>query len=581
MTDGDGGPVPRDSLRRYGPLALIVVVLIAVGAVVVLDGDDEPAASGDAVEDVVAGQGAGDEGAPEPTGRMPLTYAEAESAGTVDDLDWGERCDPETGRVRIPTVYAAPCVPVFDGDNGGATSPGVTGETVTVVRYLAGESGDLNALIADSAEDTPEALARTFQDFVDIYASRAELYGRRIEVVDYQGTGAGDDVVAARADATQIATELQPFAVIGGPGIDRGTFAQELTSRGIVCFDCAGSLPDPMLDEMAPYVWASGPSGEQYIDLTLAAWQSKLDDGGPAAFAGPDLRDQPRKVGIIHFDQDPPVYEVSRSNMPEGIELVESYVLDFGTLPQKATELVAKFKAEDITTVQFLGDPIMPMFLMTAATEQSWFPEWIFTGTVLTDTNFFARQYDPRQMEHAFGISQLAAPTARDIQDPIRLYRWYFGGEDTLPPAKGYALLPFSVRFMVQGLHMAGPDLTPETFARGQFRIPPAGGGPTTPQISFGNWGFFPDPDYRGIDDSTEIWWDASVAAPDETGVDGTGVWRRAHGGLRFINQDDVPTPDPFAHADDTITVLDELPAEDAPPDHPPPPGSPAERDEP
>ena len=99
-----------------------------------------------------------------------------------------------------------------------------------------------------------------------------------------------------------------------------------------------------------------------------------------------------------------------------------------------------------------------------------------------------------------------------------------------------------------------------------------------TPLISFGNWGFFPDTDYQGIDDSTEIWWDPTVAAPDETGVDGTGVWRHSHSGQRFINEDDVPAPDPFS-AGDTLTVLDELPAEDLPPDHPPPPGSPAERD--
>ena len=570
-------------LRRYGPLALIVVLLVVVGALVVVGGgDDDPSASGNG-DDGGAGNGgeladidAGSDGAPEPTGRMPLTYAEAEAAGAVDDHDWGERCDTGTGLVRIPTVYATPCVPVFEGDNGGATHDGVTGDRITVVRYVADRSADLAALITDSAEDSPESLAQTFQDFVDIYASRAELYGRRIEVVDFQGTGAGDDVVAARADATEIAIEHEPFLVIGGPGVDRGVFAQELSSRGITCFDCAGSLPDPMLEEMAPHVWQAGPSGAQYINLTLAAWQSELGDG-TAEYAGPDLRDLPRKVGIIHFDQDPPVYEVGASNMPEGIDLVESYVLDLDTLAQKATEMVGKFKAEGITTVEFLGDPIMPMYLMSAATEQGWFPEWIVTGTVFTDTNFFGRQYDPQQMEHAFGISQLATPTTRDVQDPIRLYRWYFGA-DAEPAANGYALLQFPVRFLVQGVHMAGPDLTPETFARGQFRIPPAGGGPTTPQISFGNWGFFPDTDYQGIDDSTEIWWDPTVAAPDETGVDGTGVWRHSHSGQRFVNEDDVPAPDPFS-AGDTLTVLDELPAEDLPPDHPPPPGSPAERD--
>ena len=108
---------------------------------------------------------------------------------------------------------------------------------------------------------------------------------------------------------------------------------------------------------------------------------------------------------------------------------------------------------------------------------------------------------------------------------------------------------------------MAGPDLTAETFARGQFRIPPAGGGPTTPQVSYGNWGFFEDTDYAGIDDSAEIWWDPTVEAEDETGTMGVGVWRRAHGGERFINDDDAPIPNPFADPEDTVTVLTDAPA--------------------
>lgn len=577
-----------DRLRRYGPLALIVVLLVAVGAVVVVAGgdDDDPAAPDEAAGDDPFADG--EVGAPDPIGRMPLTYAEADEAGTVDDLDWGERCDPATGRVKVPTVYAAPCVPAFDGDNGGATTSGVTAEEVTVVRYVGDASTDLTALLGSmDVNDSAGAQLQTMRDFVEIYSSRAELYGRTIEVVDYQATGASNDVVAAQADATQIATELEPFAVIGGPQQDRGTFAQTLTSHGIVCVDCAGAVPAAMLEEMRPLVWSPLPSAEQFIG-TLAAWAANLEDlspeaaaeAGNASFAGdPEMRDRPRKNGVIHYDQDPPLFPLADEDLPEGIEILESYVLDFATLAQKATELVAKFKAEGITTIEFLGDPIMPIYLTTAATEQGYFPEWVITGTYLTDSNIFGRQYDPRQMAHAFGISQLAAPTEQDLQDPIRLYRWYFGGDDTMPPARAqYGPLQSPARFLVNGIHMAGPDLTAETFARGQFRIPPAGGGPTTPQISFGRWGFFEAVDYHGIDDSTEIWWDPTVTAVDETGATGEGVWRRAHGGLRFINEDDTPSPNPFADPGDTVTVLDELPEQDTPPDYPPPPDSPAAR---
>ena len=68
---------------------------------------------------------------------------------------------------------------------------------------------------------------------------------------------------------------------------------------------------------------------------------------------------------------------------------------------------MAKFKNEEITTIIFLGDPIMPGYLMDAATTQEYYPEWIFTGTVLTDTNVLARGWNERADDA--GVRHLAA----------------------------------------------------------------------------------------------------------------------------------------------------------------------------
>jgi hypothetical protein len=582
-TDPDRRESRGNPFAKWGPLALIVVLLVAVAAFVAIGGGND----GDDEADEAAGPAAGElaEGAPEPTGSMPITYAEAQEAGKVDDYDWGERCDTDKGTVRIPTVYASPCVPVFEGDNGGATAPGVTADTIRIVRYVPqpGQVSASSGPLAAAAEDSDEEQHQTIQDFFDIYASRAELYGRRIELIDYPATGALTDVVAARADAAQIANELEPFAVLGGPQLDEGAFANELVQHGILCLDCAGALPADMRADLEPYIWSALPSGEQVL-TTLGAWVTRLGETDTAEenvaeWAGGPQQDQPRKLGVIHFDQDPPVFAVDEDDIPEGIDLVDSYIFDLTTIPQRSQELVARFKTEGITTVAFFGDPYTLTLLTNAATEQGWFPEWVITGTVLTDTATWARGFSPEQVAHAFGISQTAATTPRDLQDPIRLYRWYFGGEDTMPPATTlYALLNYPALFMVQGVHMAGPDLTAETFARGQFRIPPAGGGPTLAQVSFGNWGLFPGlgTDYSAIDDAAEIWWDPTVEAVDEVGNPGTGVWRRAHLGQRFVNADDVPVPDPFGDPADTVTVVEELPPEDTPPGYPAPPGSPA-----
>jgi hypothetical protein len=580
MQPASDRPERSDNLRRYGPLALIAVIALGVGAVVLVGGGGDDAGRGDdgsaAGELAWSSVGDAEPGAPEPTGAMPVTYAEAEEDGATDDHEWPATCDTERGTLAMPSVLALPCVPAFEGDSGGETARGVTADTIKVVFYAPETPADLESiLIGLGANDTPEQRVQTLNDYAEIYSSVAELYGRTLEFVPYEATGAPDDVVAARAAATDVIA-MAPFAVLGGPALDRGTFAQELADAGIPCMGCAGAVPDAMVLDMAPYVWGGLPSPNQFLAL-LSTWSEGL--GETADFAGGDLEGQTRRIGVIHFDQDPPLFETTeeqQSEQFEGVADIQSYLLDFPTMPAKATELIARYKADGITTIVFLGDPIMPSYLTTAATEQDYHPEWVFAGTALTDTNIFGRTYDPPQMEHAFGISQLAAPVEQDLQETIRLYRWYFGDDDAIPPAPNqYALIAPQAAWLVSGIHMAGPELTPETFARGLFRIPPRGGGPANPQLSVGNWGAFPEMDYQGIDDAVEIWWDGSVEAEDERGVVGKGAWRRSGGGERFTVDED-PTPRPFTDVEDTVTVLTELSPEDQPPDYPPPAGAPA-----
>jgi hypothetical protein len=53
----------------------------------------------------------------------------------------GPHCDPDTGRVAVPTSLVLPCVrPFGDGqDNGGASAPGVTATTIEVLVILPSE----------------------------------------------------------------------------------------------------------------------------------------------------------------------------------------------------------------------------------------------------------------------------------------------------------------------------------------------------------------------------------------------------------------------------------------------------------
>ena len=256
----------------------------------------------------------------------------------------------------------------------------------------------------------------------------------------------------------------------------------------------------------------------------------------------------------------------------------EAYELDPAALPAQAEDLVARLRRDRINTVVFLGEPVMPAHLTAAATRQGWFPEWIFAGPEPTDSTVAGRRYDPAQMARAAGVSHRPAPTVPELQEALRLYRWYFGRDARPAAVHEAARLAAAAAWLTAGVHMAGPELTPETFARGLFRIPPRGGGPTTPRIGYGHWGGADNVDYAGVDDAAEIWWDPDVRAADELGRVGRGAWRRSKGGARFTPRA-VPTPRPFTEAGTTAVVLDELPPEDRAPGYPAPRGAPARRD--
>ena len=141
---------------------------------------------------------------------------------------------PRPGSSKIPILNPAPCVPVPKGDNGGATSPGVTATTIKIGYYSAKPDPLYDPILkAAGAYDSPEDSAKAVQDYVDIYAHQYEMSGRTVELVKIQGTGASTDEVAAKADADKAAA-AGVFAVIGGPA-QAQSFQSELARKKILC----------------------------------------------------------------------------------------------------------------------------------------------------------------------------------------------------------------------------------------------------------------------------------------------------------------------------------------------------------
>ena len=561
----------KSGLQRYAPFAIVVVVIAAI----VLIAGNRSSSKGGGSDD----GGGADQGSKSNTELIkagPMTPDKAKLLGKT--VDFGPNCDSSTGRVKIPFWYAQTCVEPFAGDNGGATSSGVTADTIKVVVWIGDPSKDplQAALVKSAGSDTDvRTTQENYQGWIDLYSKYAQLYGRKIEVSFFKGSGAPSDPVAAKADAQAI-IDQKPFAVLGGPN-QTDAFADEITAAKIMCMGCSTASPAAFMQDRAPYIWTTGQLPEQAS--TLAAQMiGNLFAGKKAQWAGdPALRSRTRVFGAVHYDtpagQQREAFKTFKGLLADrGIKLASDtqYYLDLARAQENARTIIAKLKAAKVTSVIFYGDPLTPSYLTKEATAQDYHPEWIIGPSVYADTAVFGRIYDQDQWQHAFGLSLIPARATRDASGAYKLWVWQYG---TPPPNNNYAVHQGPVSLLFTGINLAGPDLTPSNFRDGMFRSGIAGGNPLAATISFGKHGIWPNTtnDLGGADDGTIIWWDPTAKGMDEIGNEGTGLYQYADGGKRHL-PGTWPTSDPglFDPAK-SVTIYESVPKEYLPPQYPSP----------
>ncbi|HET6662882.1 MAG TPA: ABC transporter substrate-binding protein [Acidimicrobiales bacterium] len=574
-TTGGGGDAPPPpptwtrAVKRYGPIVAIVVLI--AGAVVVFGGgggDDDTSTGSDETSDREALVSSG-----------PMTPEKAELEGETD-VDFGPNCDTETGRIKLVSVYAPPCVEPFTGDNGGDTYPGVTADEIKVVYYQADPALDplnTSAIAGAGAQVDPESAALTAKNFVALYNKLFETYGRTVVLETYRGTGAGSDATAAKFDAQAIA-EMEPFAVIGGPAQSSPVFATEIASHDIVCGPgCAIALNEDIVNDLAPYAWQVGATPNQAAALA-SEMVAKLAGPGKAELAGDDAtKAMDRVYGLLHYDtpdgDHQVVFEAFKQSLEDnGIEIATDveFTLDLARAQENARTNIGKLRDAGVTTIIYYGDPLTPASLTEEATAQNYHPEWILGPNTLMDTTIFARQTDVNQWQNGFGIALTVALGKPEDDGAFKIYDWAYGG---LPPNNTANVLEPPIRTMFTGIHLAGPDLNPETFRDGLLRYPPSGGGPTEPQVSRGEHGVWPDFDWGGSDDIGLIWFDPTTSGEDEVGNEGQGMYRYALNGQRYT-LGHLPGSIEEAGLFDvnrSVTVFDQVPEEDRTEDYPPP----------
>ena len=550
-----------NNLKKWGPVAAIVLVIAAIVGIVVVTGGDDDDDGETSTTDVTTpvteptGTDAPTDTDPEPTEpgtidpdttdggssgeiTFPLSFSQAQEQGI--DVAWDERCDTEVGRLAIQWYFAPECYAPFEGDNGGATSRGVTADSIKVVVYQGPDDDPIINYLSDAVavDDTNAEAEQTARDLLEMFQTYYEFYGRTIDLEYYVSTGLASDEVTARADAVRIAEDIQPFAVLGGPALTQA-FADELAAREVLCVGCGGGSAE-WYAERAPYVWGLAISAQQarahareYIDKQLA--DGNAVHAGDEAFQG-----QKRKFGLVYISSSDESEAINTQFAEElrtdGADVAEvlPYTLDPATLQSQASQIIAKLKASGVTSVITISDGIAPRDFTREATAQEYYPEWILVAPALSDVTAFGRTYDQTQWAHAFGItSNTAVRITPEKAGFFALYEWWKGTPPPAPDTIGVFMPNYTLFYAVT--MYTGPELTPETWRDALFANEGTIAAVSQPFLSYGDKGLWEETDYSGVDDATLIWWDPNATGPDEIRKEGTGMNRFADGGARYL----------------------------------------------
>lgn len=576
-------------MKRWGPIVgVLAVVAVGGGVLLATGGDDDKKTTDGATTTVAAVETTAptdtatpDTGTPDtgstPMGEItfPMSFSQATEAGVADQIEWGDRCDTETGRLAVPDYFAPECMAPFTGDNGGATSTGVTAEEITIVNYVGQEGDPIIAYITDAIDndDTTQDYFDTMKGLVDYYSAYYELYGRKINLVTYEGTGGATDEVAARADAAAISEQYSPFVVLGGPALT-SAFADELAARKVMCIGCTPGQPPSFYEERDPYVWGLDGSAIQKQTHVLEFIEKQLI-GKNAEHGGDAVKETPRSFGLVYLESSGASKEIA-DQMAASMEAlgapfaaVSAYQLDPATIQQTASQVITKMKSAGVTTIIFSGDPVAPRDFTKEATAQEYFPEWVVAASTLVDVTAFARTYDQQQWAHAFGVTQLAARSNPTTAGSYANYTWFTGQE---PPANDSigVISPNPALFfaVVQGV---GPNLTPETFRDALFASEGTRAAISQPYLTYGDKGYWGGvPDYQGVDDATVFWWDPNATGVDEVRREGTGMYQYVDGGQRYL-PGEWPTEDKLFNPDGAVAIYETPPAGEERGDYPSP----------
>ena len=496
-------------------------------------------------------------------------------------------CDAELGVTKIPYLQSPPCVRDFGAKekNGGTTYPGVTADAIKIVVVVPSHAQqEANwtqpGVVCPPNRETGDCayIEETFEDWQEAFDYSFELWGRKVEFDFFNPSGASEE--QQRADAVTVAA-MKPFGVVCNGGTAGGgrVFGLAIAASKILAFNCGGTNDDAAAQ--APYVWLGG------FDLNASTINGgevlgKMFVGKPAEYSGIEAdKTKTRVLGVVRpatgLNYDLFTKSLKKYGGKNGTVKAEvSYTVPVDTSTtaavnqQEAPTLVAKLKDEGVTTVVNFSTAGMTRNLMTAATSLNWFPEWFFPGMGAQDIEATARSNDPQQMAHTFGIGSLTL-YVQDLDDLRKQwFDWYWG-----PTQGSFSQGTVGTLFTLnEGLQLAGPKLTPQTFQQGLFAAPANGGAASGQTQSFmfgyGRSSGLPYDEYSQVGlDYMLMWWNPNDSGPGKILFnEGQGRFCYPDNATRYYASKWPKTAPKLFDMSNSICQYDALPASDIPPEY-------------
>ena len=405
---------------------------------------------------------------------------------------------------QTESAYSPPCRAAFTGDNGGSTTPGVTGTEVTVAFWHALGMPARRGRIEDSPPPDEDAAYRTARVLQRYFNERYELYGRRLQLFAVQDDPT--DEASARASAVRVATEANAFAAVSL----ETPFCEEIARRGRICFDGNGEQ-QPFYRDHAPHTW-SYQMDTDTVDRMTAEYICKKLVNRNADFAGGLEQGKPRRIAVIQDSWAGNDFRSYRS-ITEPAKAMCGFETDLqfdynGADAQQMSSMMAQIRSSGATTIVGSTGLADGAVLMSAAEGAGYYPEWVLLNSYGLDFNDSARLLPPNQLAHYFGMSGWELPRPAADTD---CYRAYKSIDPSGTPDENFCrLLYIQIEHVVNGIQEAGPNLTPESFRDGMYAMPL--------QERRGPWaigGGYGPGDHAFVDDLDEIWWSPSCIDPD------------------------------------------------------------------